>query len=122
MVTVTALSSTRIKVAWQPPSSLGGLPVLRYHLYVSDEEPLPLPPTNHSHTLEDLTPDTAHVISVAAENALGVGSRSAPIPVVPRQLLGMESTVPLEIVVPVAAVGALIVVICAVSVLFYATM
>ena len=122
MVTISALSLSRITVAWQPPSSLGGLPLLRYHLYVSDEPALLLPPTNHSHTLEDLDPDTAYVISVAAENALGVGSQSDPVPVGPRQLLGSSSSVPLEIIVPVVTVGMLIAVICILSVLFYATM
>lgn len=123
MVTISALSLSRITVAWQPPSSLGGLPLLWYHLSVSDEAPLLLPPTNHSHTLEDLGPDTAYIISVAAENALGVGSQSDPVPVVPRQLLGgSPSSVPLEIIVPVVTVGLLIAVICIVSVLFYATM
>lgn len=122
MVTISAHSLSSITVAWQPPSSLGGLPLLRYHLYVSDEPPLLLSATNHSHTLEDLDPDTAYIISVAAENALGVGSHSDPVPVVPRQLLGPSSSVPLEIIVPVVTVGLLIAVICIVSVLFYATM
>ena len=89
---------------------------------MSDEPPLLLSPTNKSHTLEDLGPDTTYVISVAAENALGVGSQSDLVLVVPRQLLGSPPSVLLEIIVPVVTVGMLIAVIYILSVLFYATM
>lgn len=119
MVTITPLSLSRATVTWQPPSSLGGLSVLQYHLYVNDEAPLPLPSTKRSHTLEDLSPDTTYIIAVAAKNALGVGSRSDPIPVI-LQMPESQSSLPLEIIIPVVAVAVLVLVICVFSVLFYA--
>ena len=121
MVTVTAVSLSSVTVAWQPPSSLGGLPVLQYHLRVNNEDPLLLPPTTHSHTLEDLDPDRTYIITVEARNALEVGSPSDPIPVIPRQLVETPTALPLEIIIPVVTVSVLLLVVCLVTALFFAT-
>ena len=93
--------------------------MLQYYLYLNDEAPILLPSINRSHTLKDLSPDTTYIIAVAAKNALGVGSRSDPIPVI-HQMPGPQSAIPLEVIIPVVAVATLVLVICVLSLLFYA--
>ncbi len=80
---VTYMDSDNAKIVWDVPENNGGAAVTGYHVYLNNSA---TPNNDAAITTQDYTitaeKDTAYVVTAAAENSAGIGTKSSAIKVV----------------------------------------